>query len=78
TYPVETTPVFFRAIHPVLPMSYAVTGLRQTITGGADGRLWLSVGVLAGVLLGSLAITAWRSGRLRTWSMERLHPALSI
>ncbi|HEY0217111.1 MAG TPA: YhgE/Pip domain-containing protein, partial [Cellulomonas sp.] len=47
TYPVETTPVFFRAIHPVLPMSYAVTGLRQTITGGADGRLWLSVGVLA-------------------------------
>jgi putative membrane protein len=78
TYPVETTPVFFRAIHPVLPMSYAVTGLRQTITGGADGRLWLSVAVLAGVLIGSLAITAWRSGRLRTWSLERLHPALSI
>lgn len=78
TYPVETTPVFFRAIHPILPMSYAVTGLRQTITGGADGRLWLSVAVLGGVLIGSLAITAWRSGRLRTWSLERLHPALSI
>ncbi|HEY0188458.1 MAG TPA: YhgE/Pip domain-containing protein [Cellulomonas sp.] len=78
TYPVETTPAFFRAIHPLLPMSYAVTGLRQTITGGADGRLWLSVAVLAGVLIGSLAITAWRSGRLRTWTLDRLHPVLSI
>lgn len=78
TYPVETTPAFFRAVHPLLPMSYAVTGLRQTITGGVDGRLWLSVAVLAVVLVGSLALTAWRAGRLRTWSMSRLHPALTI
>lgn len=78
TYPVETTPAFFRAIHPLLPMSYAVTGLRQTITGGADGRLWLSVAVLGAVLVGSLAITSWRAGRLRTWTLARLHPALSI
>jgi putative membrane protein len=78
TYPVETTPAFFRAIHPVLPMSYAVTGLRQTITGGADGRLWLSVAVLVGVLIGSLALTSWKSGRLRTWTLDRLHPVLSI
>ncbi|RMI05132.1 YhgE/Pip domain-containing protein [Cellulomonas triticagri] len=78
TYPVETTPAFFRAIHPLLPMSYAVTGLRQTITGGADGRLWVSVAVLGGVLVASLAITAWRSGRLRTWTMDRLHPVLAI
>lgn len=78
TYPVETTPAFFRAIHPLLPMSYAVTGLRQTITGGADGRLWLSVAVLGAVLVGSLAITSWRAGRLRTWTLSRLHPALSI
>jgi putative membrane protein len=78
TYPVETTPAFFRAVHPLLPMSYAVTGLRQTITGGVDGRLWLSVAVLGGVLVGSLALTAWRAGRLRTWSLSRLHPALTI
>jgi putative membrane protein len=78
TYPVETTPAFFRAIHPLLPMSYAVTGLRQTITGGVDGRLWLSVAVLGVVLLGSLALTAWRAGRLRTWSLSRLHPALTF
>ncbi|CAN5220126.1 YhgE/Pip domain-containing protein [soil metagenome] len=78
TYPVETTPAFFQAIHPLLPMSYAVTGLREVITGGMDARLWGSVAYLGAVLIGSLAITSWRAGRLRTWSLERLHPAISI
>lgn len=78
TYPVETTPGFFQVVHPLLPMSYAVTGLRQLITGGADGRLAVSIAVLVGVLVGSLALTAWRAGRMRTWSLSRLHPALTI
>ncbi|MDO8122388.1 YhgE/Pip domain-containing protein [Isoptericola sp. b490] len=78
TYPVETTPAFFRAVHPLLPMSYAVTGLREVITGGVDARLWSSVAVLATLLVGSLALTAWRAGRMRTWTLRRLHPALSI
>ncbi|NTW38777.1 MAG: ABC transporter permease, partial [Cellulomonadaceae bacterium] len=78
TYPVETTPALFRVAHPLLPMSYAVTGLRQLITGGADGRLLASIAVLVGVLIGSLALTAWRAGRMRTWSLSRLHPALTI
>ncbi len=78
TYPVETTPAFFRAIHPFLPMSYAVTGLREVITGGYDARLWGSVAVLVGVLVGSLAVTSWRAGRMRTWTLSRLHPALAL
>lgn len=78
TYPVETTASFFQAIHPLLPMSYAVDGLRQVITGGVDGRLAVAVIYLLGVLLGSLAITAWRAGRMRTWTLDRLHPALEI
>lgn len=79
TYPVETTPLFFRAIHPLLPMSYAVTGLRHTITGDLGAAaLWQSVLVLVGVLIASLAVTVWRTGRLRTWTMARLHPALSL
>ncbi|MCG2803374.1 MAG: YhgE/Pip domain-containing protein [Cellulomonas sp.] len=79
TYPVETTPLFFRVIHPLLPMSYAVTGLRHTITGELGAAaLWQSVLVLVGVLIGSLAITVWRTGRLRSWTMARLHPALSL
>lgn len=78
TYPVETTPGFFRALHPVLPMTYAVTGLRELTTGGTDARLWTSVAALAAFLLGSLAITSWRAARQRTWTLSRLHPALSI
>lgn len=33
-YPVETTPEFFQALHPLLPMSYVVDALRVTIGGG--------------------------------------------
>ena len=78
TYPVETTPEFFRVIHPLLPMSYAVSGLREVITGGIDGRLWTSVAYLGTLVVVSLAVTAWRAGRMRTWSLERLHPVLEI
>jgi putative membrane protein len=78
TYPVATTPAFFQAIHPWLPMSYAVSGLRELITGGADGRLLTSTLVLVGVLVGSLAVTAWRAGRMRTWSLSRLHPVIAL
>ncbi|SDB94262.1 putative membrane protein [Sanguibacter gelidistatuariae] len=78
TYPVETTATFFQVIHPLLPMSYAVDGLRQVITGGVDGRLGVAIAYLLGVLLLSLAVSAWRAGRMRTWTLERLHPALEI
>jgi putative membrane protein len=78
TYPVQTTPAFFQWLHPGLPMTYAVTGLRELTTGGTDGRLWSSVGALLLFLVGSLAVTSWCAARQRTWTLSRLHPALSI
>lgn len=78
TYPVETTPEFFRIVSPFLPMSYVVTGLRELITGGIDGRLWGSVAFLALVMVGSLAISAFKAGRDRTWTVARLHPAIAL
>ncbi|MET0789735.1 MAG: YhgE/Pip domain-containing protein [Cellulomonas sp.] len=78
TYPVETTPAFFQAIHPVLPMTYAVEGLRDLITGTPDARLWTAVVYLIVLTVASLAVTSWKAGRLRTWTVARLHPALSI
>lgn len=78
TYPVQTTPAFFQWLHPGLPMTYAVTGLRELTTGGTDGRLWSSVAALLAFLVGSLAITSWCAARQRTWTLSRLHPALSI
>ncbi|WP_022889155.1 YhgE/Pip domain-containing protein [Agromyces italicus] len=78
TYPVETTPGFFQVLHPFMPASYVVSGLRELITGGVDSRLWLSVLVMAGILVGSLAISAWSAGKQRMWSVSRLHPELAI
>ncbi len=78
TYPVETTPAFFQWLHPFMPASYVVSGLRELITGGIDSRLWVSVLVMAGILVGSLAISAWSAGKQRIWTIARLHPELVI
>ena len=78
TYPVETTPEFFQALHPFMPASYVVTGLRQLITGGIDSRLWVSVAVLLVMLVGSIALSAWSASRQRMWTVGRLHPELTI
>lgn len=34
SYPLETVPSFFQKINPFLPMTYAVSGLREVISGG--------------------------------------------
>ncbi|WP_024357327.1 YhgE/Pip domain-containing protein [Leucobacter chironomi] len=78
TYPVETTPAFFQALHPFMPASYVVEGLRQLIGGGIDARFWGSLLVMVGVLVGSLAISAVAARRQKMWTIKRLHPELAI
>ncbi len=78
TYPIQTTPSFLQAISPYMPMTYAVNGLREAITGGIETRFWTSVAVLAAIFVVSLAATSIASARKRMWTMSRLHPALSI
>lgn len=77
-YPVETTGKLFQILHPVNPMTYAVNGLRQLVLGGVDQRLWTAIAVLAGVLVVSLAASALAVRRDRRWSIERLHPPLTV
>ncbi|PZT74626.1 MULTISPECIES: YhgE/Pip family protein [unclassified Streptomyces] len=78
TYPVQTSPGFFNAIHPYLPMSYVVEGLRRLITGGGLGPVWLGCAVLAAFTAGALALTALTARRKQMWTLERLHPELSL
>jgi putative membrane protein len=63
-FPVETAPALFGALHPVMPMSYALDGLRTLITGG-DAALVVAVAAhlvwLAGALAVTLVVAAWRS-----------------
>lgn len=78
TYPYETLPGFFRALHWFLPMSYFVDGLRVTITGGNTGHLVRDALVLGGFLVVALALTTLVVRRKREWTVTRLKPALSL
>ncbi|MFJ2826180.1 YhgE/Pip family protein [Streptomyces sp. NPDC087263] len=78
TYPVQTSPGFFNAIHPFLPMSYAVEALRRLITGGGLGPVWQACAVLAAFTVGALALTALSARRKQVWTLDRLHPELSL
>lgn len=77
-YPPETTGRLFELIHPFIPMSYSVSGLRQMIIGSTDGRIGLSITVLTGLLVGSLAVAAFAAHRQQEWTMKRLHPSLKV
>ncbi|GAA3246808.1 YhgE/Pip domain-containing protein [Streptomyces lavendulae] len=78
TYPVQTSPGFFNAIHPYLPMSYIVEGLRRLITGGDLAPVWQGCGVLVAFTAGALALTALAARGKQVWTMDRLHPELSL
>ncbi|KAB7842802.1 YhgE/Pip domain-containing protein [Streptomyces mobaraensis] len=78
TYPVQTSPGFFNALHPFLPMSYVVDGLRHLITGGDPAAVWRACAVLAAFAAGALALTAWTARRRQVWTVRDLHPELSL
>ncbi|MGW4301158.1 YhgE/Pip family protein [Streptomyces sp. NPDC004646] len=78
TYPVQTSPGFFNAIHPFLPMSYVVAALRRLITGGGLGPVWQACAVLLAFTAGALALTAVAARRRQVWTLDRLHPELSL
>ncbi|QTD97986.1 YhgE/Pip domain-containing protein [Streptomyces cyanogenus] len=78
TYPVQTSPRFFNAIHPFLPMSYIVDALRRLITGGGLGPVWQACGVLTAFTAGALALTALAARGRQVWTPSRLHPELSL
>ncbi|MFB8759702.1 YhgE/Pip family protein [Streptomyces nigra] len=78
TYPVQTSPGFFNALHPFLPMTYVVEALRRLITGGGLQPVWTGCLVLAAFTAGALALTALSARRRQVWTLDRLHPELSL
>ncbi|GII75297.1 membrane protein [Sphaerisporangium rufum] len=78
TYPIETSPGFFQAISPWLPMSWVVRALRRLISGGDAAVVWQACGVLTAFTALGLALTVLAARRGRTWTMRRLHPELSL
>ncbi|MEV8095129.1 YhgE/Pip domain-containing protein [Kitasatospora sp. NPDC085879] len=78
TYPVESSPGFFNAIHPFLPMTYVVAGLRRLISGGDLTAVWTGSAVLTAFWAGALALTVLTARRRQVWTLSRLHPELSL
>ena len=54
SYPIELSPKFFQVVHPYMPMTYIVTGLRQTIS--MTGSIGTQVGVLSALLVAFMVL----------------------
>lgn len=77
-YPVETTPRFFQALHPLLPMTYVVDALRVTISGGETSRVVTAALVLGAYLVGSLALSSLVVAARRRWKPDSLNVPLQV
>ncbi|GAA2035448.1 YhgE/Pip domain-containing protein [Terrabacter terrae] len=78
TFPWQTLPGPLQAVHHVVPMSYAVDGLRRLLYGADLGPVTGSLGVLTAYLLGALALSTVAARRSRTWTAKRIKPELSL
>ncbi|WP_029090189.1 YhgE/Pip domain-containing protein [Brevibacterium album] len=78
TYPVETAPAFFQWLSPLLPMTYAVKGLRGMIAGGDAAAVMQASASLALFAVLALAVSTFACSRKRVLSMKDLHPSLTL
>lgn len=78
TFPWQTIPTPLHGVHHLLPMSYAVDGLRQLMYGGLSGLAWRDVLVLLGWLAAALLATSLAARRHRRWTIARIKPELTL
>ena len=57
TFPLEVVPKFFKVLNPLMPFTYCVSALRETISGVDYSILSMDFMVLAGILVASLVIS---------------------
>ena len=69
-------PVPLQALHDVLPMSYAIDGLRQLVYGGGVELAAATPRCCA--IAGRGAPTAVAARRLRVWTVNRIKPELVL
>lgn len=78
TFPIQTTPDFFQAINPFMPMTYVVQGMRQIMTGLDYAVVGFDCFVLFAIGAACFALTCLVAYRKRTVRMEDLHPVLQL
>lgn len=57
TFPIETTPKFFQAIYPYMPMHYSINLIKESLISIDNGFIGSSVAILGGILLASIVFT---------------------
>ncbi|GAA0457762.1 membrane protein [Paractinoplanes deccanensis] len=78
TYPVQTSPGFFQAVHPLLPMTYVVAAARHAIDGGPWGTVVQGALLLVAYGLGAVLLTSLAARRSRRMTGSDLHPELVL
>ena len=78
TFPWQTIPTPLYGLHHLLPMSYAVDGLRHLLYGGDLSAVGSDVTVLVAWLAGALVLSSLAARRLRVWSVKRIKPELVL
>lgn len=78
TFPWQTLPGPLRALHHVLPMSYAIDGLRHLMYGGSMSIVAVDVAILLAFLAGALGLATLAAHRMRIWTPSRVKPDLAI
>ena len=76
-FPWQTIPEPLHWLHHLLPMSYAVDGLRQLMYGGLSGAVLRDVVVLLVWLAIALFASSLAAGAQRIWTVQRLKPGLA-
>lgn len=77
TFPLQSLQSLFIWLHPYMPMSYAVDGVRRSMAGGPlTPFLWTDAAVLLGVTVVCIAVTTILAGRQRRLNAARLQPTL--
>ena len=77
TFPWQTLPAPLAWLHHVVPMSYAVDGIRQLMYGGNPATAWADAGVLLLWLAGALSLAAIGVTRMTHFrTLRDLKPSL--
>jgi putative membrane protein len=78
TFPWQTIPQPLHWLHHVLPMGYAVDGLRQLMYGGLSTLVLRDVLVLLAWLAVALLATSRAARAQRIWTVQRVKPELAL
>ena len=78
TFPWQTLPEPLHPLHHVLPMSYAVDGIRRLMYGGSLSHVWLDLAVVGGYFVLAFVGATLAARKAATWSALRIKPELAL